>query len=1313
MWCDILKRRALVSACLLLAVLACDRDATENQEATRTARALTTTHTKAWLILKAKPDLEPSRRLQPHLRGPWVNDTLKTFAETTQRGLRTRLRTRNIPHRSFWIANAVLVDADAATLESLRADPDVEQIVPDRMLPPPKATPVTAKAALEAATSGGAGTAWGVTDIAAPSVWSSYGTRGEGIVIASIDTGVELTHPALVGQYRGRNPDGTFSHDYNWFDPTLTCSSPGPCDDLGHGTHTMGTMVGADDGTGNNQIGVAPGAKWIAVRACSPAGCLLSNLLAAGQWILAPTDQQGGAPRTDLRPNIVNNSWDLSAGDDPFYQATIQAWTAAGIFPVFAAGNYGGLCGSVSSPADYPESFAVGAYDATRVIAPDSGRGASAFGPVKPDLAAPGVAIRSAFPGSSYAVYSGTSMAAPHVAGTVALMWSAAPSLVGDLTTTRTLLAESAIDVSDLSCGGTASSNDVWGGGRLDALDAVSFAVGCRPGPLKACGLRIVPSLTEGGTGLQGTVFLNGPAPAGGASVALATNNGLLVTAPTSVLVPAGAQTAVFSLATFRSSAETAVQVQATYPSGAVAATASVQLLASPTVTALAFQPVSVIGGTPATLTVTLSGPAPEGGASVVLSSGESDIAAVPGTIAVPAGQSTGSVTITPFAFTTLQNKLLTVTAAYHNTLQTASLSVSRTVPTGNAVFDAALAVPKCQGTVALCDTGGLVEGRADMLGGAEPHQPNTLLGQCADGTLGSFHSDESIDRLVLSPVGAAQLAPGGTASLDVTVWCFDPAIDGLQVFVADDARAPVWRLVSTLAAAASGAQTVTVPVTIPATTKPVFRAQWGTDGAQAGVCGTGLFTDQDDLLLAFDETPQTTPLAIAGISVPSGVVGATSSATFVVSGGQPPYAVQAALDGAIVGTATVSTTGNQVTFPLSLADGRHDLSASVTDGLGQTSSSATISFTADATGPTVTMTSPSDGQTVGSAFAVSAQATDASGVAAVALRVNGVVQGTLSAPPFVFQVDAASVAPPIVLTLVATDTLGNQTTSAPVRVVPDRSPPVVDLISPIAGTVLTGVTTMRAKASDDSGLGQVSFFVDSRLVGTDGTSPYTVALKTDTLWPGHHLLVASARDQAGNRSDSAPVDVVVERPKTVFFDDFSDGDLKGWTVQTGKWTVQRSNDVPPRALFSASTSSASTISTTQLKLTDTIVDTAVTLVGWPSKATLVVATHYQDRDNYDYLALKGDGHLQLGRRLRGVATTLVTVPVALVPGDTLHLELRAEGCVLGARVNGANIATARTDGRVVLKGAVMLSIQGGAAAFDDVAIAPIAPAGG
>ncbi|HEX2656946.1 MAG TPA: Ig-like domain-containing protein [Polyangia bacterium] len=270
-----------------------------------------------------------------------------------------------------------------------------------------------------------------------------------------------------------------------------------------------------------------------------------------------------------------------------------------------------------------------------------------------------------------------------------------------------------------------------------------------------------------------------------------------------------------------------------------------------------------------------------------------------------------------------------------------------------------------------------------------------------------------------------------------------------------------------------------------------------------------------------------------------------------------------------------------------------------------------------------------------------------------------------------------------------------------------DTVPPTVAVVAPAAGAVLTSATTVRAKASDNQSIAQVSLLIDGQALGTDTTSPYSFTLRTDTLWPGHHRLSASALDLAGNRADSAPVDVIVELPRTALFDDFTDGDMKGWAVQTGKWTVQRATDTPPSALLSSSTTSANVIATTQVKLTDSIVDTAVTLVGWSSKATLWVATRYQDRNNYDYLALKGAGHLQLGRRLKGVSTSLVSVPLALAQGDAPHLELRAEGCVLEARVNGVPVATAHTNGFVFPKGGVMLSIQAGAAVFDDVAIAP------
>ena len=236
----------------------------------------------------------------------------------------------------------------------------------------------------------------------------------------------------------------------------------------------MGTMVG-DDG-GSNKIGVAPGAKFIAAKGCESSSCSESALLASAQWILAPTDLNGQNPRPDLRPNIVNNSWG-GGGGDRFYTASVDAWVAAGIMPIFSNGNSGPACGTAGSPGDYPSVYSAGAYDINNAIAPFSSRGSSDFGGIKPDIAAPGVNVRSSIANGGYASFNGTSMAAPHVAGTVALMWSANPALLGNLTATRRLLDYSAVDTPASQCGGTDDDNSVFGEGRLDAFAAVSAAL--------------------------------------------------------------------------------------------------------------------------------------------------------------------------------------------------------------------------------------------------------------------------------------------------------------------------------------------------------------------------------------------------------------------------------------------------------------------------------------------------------------------------------------------------------------------------------------------------------------------------------------------------------------------------------------------------------------------------------------------------------------------------------------------------------------------------------------------------------------------
>ena len=191
------------------------------------------------------------------------------------------------------------------------------------------------------------------------------GIDGAGTVIASIDTGVQWNHPALKTKYRGYNPANPDvpNNEYNWFD--AVSGQAAPYDDLGHGTHTIGTMVGSEP-NGANQIGVAPGATFISVKAFSEDGGSDIDLLEAGEWVIAPKDAAGN-PHPEKAPDVVNNSWGGGAGLDEWYRPMVQAWKAAEIFPEFSAGNTTlsnpGGAGSVANPANYPEAFATGATD--------------------------------------------------------------------------------------------------------------------------------------------------------------------------------------------------------------------------------------------------------------------------------------------------------------------------------------------------------------------------------------------------------------------------------------------------------------------------------------------------------------------------------------------------------------------------------------------------------------------------------------------------------------------------------------------------------------------------------------------------------------------------------------------------------------------------------------------------------------------------------------------------------------------------------------------------------------------------------------
>ncbi|GAA2615196.1 peptidase S8 [Paractinoplanes durhamensis] len=419
--------------------------------------------TTFWVMLRGGDDLAATRKATGKAKAGAVYRDVRAGANRDQAGLRTLLGKRKAPYQAYWIADTMRVTGNAALLAAVAARPEVKAVLPDEPVKLPAVQAGTAQAEVSSVE-------WNVDRINAPRVWSERGDTGAGIVVANVDTGVQFDHPALAASYRGRNADGSVSHDYNWYDPSHTCADNLPCDNSGHGTHTMGTMAGADG------LGVAPGVKWIAAKGCESNSCSVGSLLAAGQWIVAPTDRAGNNPRPDLAPDVVNNSWGGGSGFDPWYSEIVSNWVGAGIFPAFSNGNNGPICGSASTPGSYAATYASGAFDVNNAIASFSSRGFGQDGAVKPDIAAPGVDVRSSVPGG-YGVYSGTSMASPHTAATVALIWAAAPALRHDIAATREILDETAIDTDDTSCGGTAADNNVWGQGRLDAYAAVTLAV--------------------------------------------------------------------------------------------------------------------------------------------------------------------------------------------------------------------------------------------------------------------------------------------------------------------------------------------------------------------------------------------------------------------------------------------------------------------------------------------------------------------------------------------------------------------------------------------------------------------------------------------------------------------------------------------------------------------------------------------------------------------------------------------------------------------------------------------------------------------
>jgi serine protease AprX len=439
-----------------------------------------------FVVLADRADLSAAANLPTKAeKGRFVYQTLSEKAQRTQQPILQWLRERNIEHQSFYIVNGILVKGTRQIADTLAARPDVARVEGNPRiqndLPQPEA--------VESSTASGTRPATiepGIQYTHAPDVWG-LGFTGQDIVVAGADTGIRWTHNALKAHYRGWDGQNA-DHDYNWHDSIHDsvgnpCGNDSiePCDDSGHGTHTVGTMVG-DDGAGN-QIGMAPGAKFIGCRNMDGGVGTPTRYIECMEWFLAPTRIGGGDPDPTKAPDITNNSWHCPSDEGCSFdtlQAAVEAQAAAGIMMASAAQNAGPGCSTVENPPGiYESTYSVGALNTgTDTIASFSSRGpvtADGSGRIKPDICAPGTNTRSCLNDSdtSYGSLSGTSMATPHIAGAMALLWNAVPSLRHQLTASRDALNNSAVHISSTQCGDAGPPNNVYGWGRVDILAAV------------------------------------------------------------------------------------------------------------------------------------------------------------------------------------------------------------------------------------------------------------------------------------------------------------------------------------------------------------------------------------------------------------------------------------------------------------------------------------------------------------------------------------------------------------------------------------------------------------------------------------------------------------------------------------------------------------------------------------------------------------------------------------------------------------------------------------------------------------------------
>ncbi len=367
---------------------------------------------------------------------------------------------------NLWLADAVAVKGTKKELEDLAQHEDVKDVEAN----PTFKLPEILRSPLEDIPGNVDGSTWGVAQIRAPEVWSGLG-RGHDVLVGHLDTGVDDTHPALAGKV-------------NCFfdvDALGVCTQTAPHDTDIHGTHTAGTICGRSFNGVN--IGVAPDARLCSAIVLPGGSGTFAQIIGGMQCLL------------NAGVHVMNLSLGAT-GYTPLWNTPIRNITLAGVLVVASIGNSG--AGTSGGPGNDLFALGVGATGIgfervykegsfndvvagfssgqTLVNVPyDLPPSTLSLTYIKPDISAPGVQTLSAIPGGGIAALNGTSMAAPHVTGAVALVLSAEPSLL--VSPGRAFILRNIFLGAGREDLGEAGRDSRYGFGRLDALAAAEAAV--------------------------------------------------------------------------------------------------------------------------------------------------------------------------------------------------------------------------------------------------------------------------------------------------------------------------------------------------------------------------------------------------------------------------------------------------------------------------------------------------------------------------------------------------------------------------------------------------------------------------------------------------------------------------------------------------------------------------------------------------------------------------------------------------------------------------------------------------------------------